>query len=220
MSHNTVKVNNTASANNTTASNPSSQPSNQGNPPANQHPVTTKLTSGGGGFYPGPVPATFAHPFPTQAFSCPVAPPGAFVSTFPTHHYPAGAAVGGEGPSSHFAANHHLHYPYARPANCHYFVHAQPHAASYQCSRGGPGSYHSVVYGPGGGLGPYRDTKMGPLGDPRDFHEKPRKRKWQAFPGRNRFYCDGRLMMAKQISVFYFTVILLVLTMTLFFVFE
>ena len=56
--------------------------------------------------------------------------------------------------------------------------------------------------------------------DPGDYREKPRKRNWQQFPGRNRFYCDGRVMMAKQISVFYFTVTLLVVTVTLFCVFE
>src|ERR1700761_6224390 len=49
---------------------------------------------------------------------------------------------------------------------------------------------------------------------------KYQKRKGQIFPGRNRFYCDGRIIMAKQISVFYFTVILIIVTCTLFFVFE
>jgi len=49
---------------------------------------------------------------------------------------------------------------------------------------------------------------------------KYHKKKWHIFPGRNRFYCDGRLIMAKQISVFYFTVTLIIATCTLFFVFE
>lgn len=67
---------------------------------------------------------------------------------------------------------------------------------------------------------PPQKTMRSTFPDPGDFHEKPRKRKWQEFPGRNRFYCDGRIMMAKQISVFYFTVTLLVVTVTLFCVFE
>jgi hypothetical protein len=47
-----------------------------------------------------------------------------------------------------------------------------------------------------------------------------KKKKWHIFPGRNRFYCDGRLIMAKQISVFYFTLTLIISTSSLFFVFE
>lgn len=47
-----------------------------------------------------------------------------------------------------------------------------------------------------------------------------RVKKWQRFPGKNRFYCDGRIMMAKQINVFYFTLSLLITTCTLFFIFE
>lgn len=45
-------------------------------------------------------------------------------------------------------------------------------------------------------------------------------RKWEMFPGRNRFCCDGRLMMAPHAAVFYINVILIIGTSFLFFVFE
>lgn len=49
---------------------------------------------------------------------------------------------------------------------------------------------------------------------------KPFVRKYQVFPGNNKFFCGGRIMMAQQTGVFFFTVCLIVGTCTLFFVFE
>lgn len=46
------------------------------------------------------------------------------------------------------------------------------------------------------------------------------KRKWEVFPGKNRFYCGGRIMGARQSGVLPLTMGLIIVTSGLFFVFE
>lgn len=46
------------------------------------------------------------------------------------------------------------------------------------------------------------------------------KRKWENFPGRNKFYLGGRVIMAKANGVCIFTAVLIVSTSGLFFGFE
>ena len=46
------------------------------------------------------------------------------------------------------------------------------------------------------------------------------QRKWEVFPGRNSFYCNGRIVMAQKAGIFYLTVVLIVATSALFFAFD
>ncbi|CAM4702623.1 unnamed protein product [Leuciscus chuanchicus] len=46
------------------------------------------------------------------------------------------------------------------------------------------------------------------------------RRKWEIFPGNNRFYCDGRIMSARQCGVLPLTIVLIVITSGLFFTFD
>nr|CAG4646062.1 EOG090X01OT [Macrothrix elegans] len=45
-------------------------------------------------------------------------------------------------------------------------------------------------------------------------------RKWEVHPGQNRFYCGGRIMMAKQVGIFYVTIGLIISTSCIFFIFD
>lgn len=45
-------------------------------------------------------------------------------------------------------------------------------------------------------------------------------RKWQLFPGRNKFYCNGYLITAPNSSIFYLTIVLITGTSGLFFAFD
>ena len=47
-----------------------------------------------------------------------------------------------------------------------------------------------------------------------------RVKKWEVFPGRNTFCCDGRLMVSTQTGIFYFTLFLILGTSAGFFSIE
>ena len=47
-----------------------------------------------------------------------------------------------------------------------------------------------------------------------------KQKKWQVLPGKNAYYCDGRIIMAKQKGIFYLTTFLILMVSTMFFAFE
>ncbi|RWS27914.1 putative palmitoyltransferase ZDHHC14-like isoform X2 [Leptotrombidium deliense] len=146
-------------------------------------------------------PSTYQYPYPSPSYPIP---------TYSYHNFNAY--------NQHYPHPQELQFYMLNPqqpvtAVNHYYPHQYPGTHGLSTALLYPHHLSSLsTSGINAAMAPMRGYVSSPNGR--------RVRKWEQFPGRNRFYCDGRLMMAKQISVFYFTVSLLVFTTTLFFVFD
>lgn len=63
-----------------------------------------------------------------------------------------------------------------------------------------------------------REEELRQLEEQKNSTVKMKKRKWEVFPGRNTFYCGGRIVMAQRAGLFYLTLGLVVVTSSIFFV--
>ena len=64
-----------------------------------------------------------------------------------------------------------------------------------------------------------RDDELRQLEEQQNTTSKMKKqKKWEVFPGRNTFYCGGRIVMAQRAGLFYLTLGLVVVTSGIFFV--
>ncbi|XP_036020117.1 palmitoyltransferase ZDHHC18 isoform X6 [Mus musculus] len=92
---------------------------------------------------------------------------------------------------------------------------AAPPPASPGARRPGPAAPPAPSPGPAPGAPRWSGSGSGSG----SLGRRPR-RKWEVFPGRNRFYCGGRLMLAGHGGVFALTLLLILSTTILFFVFD
>ena len=63
-----------------------------------------------------------------------------------------------------------------------------------------------------------REEELRQLEEQKHSIVKMKQRKWEVFPGRNTFYCGGRIVMAQRAGLFYLTLGLVVVTSSVFFV--